>query len=77
MAKTVQITEEELQRALKLRLEEKKEFLAAWETEARAGGVLSVHPIHAALVKPDRGTRHSFNSTIASVPAGWYRPPRK
>lgn len=34
-----------------LTLEEEKEFLSAWEAEASVGGVLSVPPIHAALVK--------------------------
>lgn len=31
--------------------EEEREFLAKWETEARAGGVIAVPPIHADLVK--------------------------
>jgi len=34
-----------------LSLEEEREFLAAWEAEAISGGILSVPPIHAALVK--------------------------
>ena len=32
-------------------VEEEREFLANWETKAAAGGVLSVPPIHAALVE--------------------------
>lgn len=32
-------------------VEEEKEFLAEWEAEAKTGGVLSVPPIHAALVE--------------------------
>jgi len=32
-------------------LEEEREFLADWEAEARDGGILSVPPIHAALIK--------------------------
>lgn len=32
-------------------LDEENEFLATWESEAKAGGVLSVPPIHAALAK--------------------------
>jgi len=31
--------------------EEEQEFLSKWETEARAGGVIAVPPIHAALVE--------------------------
>jgi len=38
-------------RRFSLSLEEEREFLAPWEEEARAGGVLAVPPIHAALVK--------------------------
>ena len=34
-----------------LSLEEEREFLATWEAEAKAGGVLSIPPIHAALVE--------------------------
>jgi transposase len=32
-------------------IEEEREFLARWEAKATAGGVLSVPPIHAALVE--------------------------
>jgi hypothetical protein len=32
-------------------LEEEKEFLFSWEGDARSGGVLSVPPIHSALIK--------------------------
>jgi hypothetical protein len=32
-------------------IEEERDFLARWEAKATAGGVLSVLPIHAALVK--------------------------
>lgn len=32
-------------------MEEEKEFLAQWEGRAKSGGVLSVPPIHAALVE--------------------------
>lgn len=32
-------------------LDEEREFLAAWEAEAKSGGVLAVPPIHAALVQ--------------------------
>lgn len=38
-------------RRFSLSIEEEREFLSAWEAEATAGGVLSVPPIHAALVK--------------------------
>jgi transposase len=38
-------------RRFSLSIEEEREFLSEWETEATAGGVLSVPPIHAALVK--------------------------
>ena len=31
--------------------EEEREFLAEWETKARDGGILSVPPLHAALVE--------------------------
>lgn len=34
-----------------LTLEEEKEFLSTWETEAKAGGVLSVPRIHSALIE--------------------------
>ncbi len=34
-----------------LTIEEEREFLAQWESAATAGGVLTVPPIHAALVK--------------------------
>jgi hypothetical protein len=33
-------------------LEEEQEFLAQWEAKASEGGVLTVPPMHAALVKP-------------------------
>ncbi|HAP67239.1 MAG TPA: hypothetical protein DCQ99_05470 [Nitrospinae bacterium] len=38
-------------RRFSLSIEEEREFLSTWEVEATAGGVLSVPPIHAALVK--------------------------
>ncbi len=38
-------------RRFSLTLDEEQEFLASWETEASTGGVLSVPPIHDALVK--------------------------
>ncbi len=38
-------------RRFSLSIEEEREFLSRWEAEATAGGVLSVPPIHAALVK--------------------------
>ena len=38
-------------RRFSLSLEEEREFLSEWEAEAKSGGVLSVPPIHAALVK--------------------------
>lgn len=34
-----------------LSLDEEKEFLSRWEAEAKAGGVLAVPPVHAALVE--------------------------
>jgi transposase len=37
-------------RRFSLSLEEEREFLAAWEAKAISGGILSVLPIHAALV---------------------------
>jgi transposase len=38
-------------RRYSLSLEEEREFLASFEAEASTGGVLSVPPIHAALIK--------------------------
>ena len=38
-------------RHFNMTLEEEKEFLSSWEIKARAGGVLSVPPIHQALVE--------------------------
>lgn len=38
-------------RRFSLSIEDEREFLSLWEAEATAGGVLSVPPIHAALVK--------------------------
>ena len=38
-------------RRFSLSLEEESEFLSVWEEQAKAGGVLSVPPIHAALVE--------------------------
>ena len=38
-------------RRCSMTIEEEQEFLAQWEAKATAGGVLSVPPIHAALVK--------------------------
>ncbi len=38
-------------RRYSLTLEEESEFLASFETEAGAGGILSAPPIHAALIK--------------------------
>ena len=38
-------------RRCSMTIEEEREFLAQWEAKATAGGVLSVPPIHAALVK--------------------------
>lgn len=34
-----------------LSVDEEREFLSLWETEAKSGGVLSVPPLHAALVE--------------------------
>jgi len=38
-------------RRFSLTIEEERKFLADWESEATTGGVISVPPIHAALVK--------------------------
>ena len=38
-------------RRASLSLEEEREFLSEWEADAKDGGVLSVPPIHAALVE--------------------------
>jgi len=38
-------------RRCSMTMEEEKEFLAQWEAKAKVGGVLSVPPIHAALVE--------------------------
>ena len=38
-------------RRSKMTFEEEREFLAQWEDKAAAGGILTVPPIHAALIK--------------------------
>lgn len=38
-------------RRFTMSMDEEREFLLEWETEAKSGGVLAVPPIHAALVK--------------------------
>ena len=38
-------------RRFTMTMDEEREFLAEWETEAKSGGVLSVPPIHVALIE--------------------------
>lgn len=38
-------------RRFTMTMDEEREFLAEWETEAKSGGVLAVPPVHAALIE--------------------------
>ncbi|KKO19824.1 MAG: hypothetical protein DCC43_07780 [Candidatus Brocadia sp.] len=58
-------------RRFSLPIEDEREFLSTWEAEATTGGVLSVPPIHAALVKRLGHTTHMSTTYRLLARHGW------